>query len=770
MKEKTILISSAGILFLALHVFGIFLPVEFFWGVDQWNYLHFSIILFLLVIGLLFCIYPSFKNLESGDIEINFFSRKKFYAIVPLVSMIPFWFLRVKVYFLGDGYLRLRELESGIIYRIQEPLETYTHSLFYNFLNRYFNVNVELSWILLSVLCGGLFVFIAMLIAEQMGKTNLQKVFILSGLLTMGTIQLFFGYIETYSMTAVLILTTFYFGLKSFDNNKFGYLSFATYAFAVCFHPSSIIFFPAMIYLYIMLLREKEYPEQKIIFTSLLIILCVLPVLITITIFYLGDLALRDLLAPFFGVSRKLPLLSKGLTDNIAYTIFSPDHIIDIFNEYLLIAPMFIFIIFYWLFNPKSIKNLFSYKFFNFLFLASISGLVFMSILNPEIGASRDWDLFSITAIPITLGSLFYIIQQFENKLKNVSIIIIGCCLLHTVPWILLNVNESDALNRFIKLAHSRTWSKFAQSYAYDELRHFYGKKKDFEKSLEWALKAYEVNKNNNRLAENVAAIYNNNGLDLIKEEKYTEAEQVLLNAYKYYPKGHAVLINLGTLYHGKKDPDKASYYFQKAATLYPNNISALKGLAVAMISQRNISRADSIINRVISTNTDENILFEFLLIQGILELVKRNRPFSELENSFIMLIDSRTKRLAEILASEHTHYAMELLNKKKYSDAETLLLYAQKFIPGNFTTNKNLGAFYYERKDYGKALNFYEKANEIQPGNNVILRALAMQSFLLGNKEDAIKYIDEALNTDIDEKLKDELLNIKKEIEKRKH
>jgi len=209
MRKDIFVISIAGLFFLLLHLVALFSPADFLWGVDHWGYFPVPVILLLGFAGLVICFFPLFKNYSIPDLKIEIFSGKPYYFIIPAFSFFPFFLLRQKSFFLGDGYIWLRNLESNVQYRVQEPLEVFLHSAFYNFTSKYFHFTPELSWALVSVFCGMLFVFAAMLIANYAGKTDMKKLMLFLGILSIGTIQLFFGYVETYSAATLLILFLF---------------------------------------------------------------------------------------------------------------------------------------------------------------------------------------------------------------------------------------------------------------------------------------------------------------------------------------------------------------------------------------------------------------------------------------------------------------------------------------------------------------------------------------------------------------------------------
>jgi len=604
---------------LILHTGGIFLPVEYFWGVDQWRYFPTPVIISFILSGLFLCTFPPFKNLSHVQTKYTIFNKKIYYIIIPLCSFPPFWFLRQKTFFLGDGYLWLRNLEYGIRFSAHEPLEMYLHSVVHSIAHNYFSATPQTTWTLTSMLCGVLFVSFVMLISNLMGKTALQKFIIMTALLSMGTIQLFFGYVETYTIAALLTVLFIYFALKSFKSPRFLFPSVFTFSFAVCAHPSVAGFFPAFIYLFILRMRNLKPYRDKLRFTLLFILWGIIPVLFTIFVFFSGGFTLKEFVDSYSGGSHFLPLSSENLPIIVAYSLFSFNHIVDIINEYLLIAPLSIFILTFILFNLKIIKTVFSEKSIVFLSIGALFSLCFCFIFNLEIGASRDWDIFSASAISFTLASVL-IILKFSKNYTNKMFIVLSCCILHTLPWILVNNNENSSFKRFVRLAHSKTWSNYAQAYAFDELRTFYKERDDFTNAVIWAEKAYALNKSNDRLRNNLAAAYNNLAIQSFQNNNFSDAETYFKAAYTILPEDFNTIENLGNFYLDRGYYDKALEFYNKAVKIQPNDTMVLANIAIAYYNKGDYKNAEYFINQALSVNEDGSLTGKLLETKKAIE------------------------------------------------------------------------------------------------------------------------------------------------------
>jgi hypothetical protein len=142
------------------------------------------------------------------------------------------------------------------------------------------------------------------------------------------------------------------------------------------------------------------------------------------------------------------------------YTLFSWPHLRDLLNQQLLVAPV-VWLGLGWLFlihrrhggrdrgdlgrfaetkkSPLISTNLESRH--GFLAIAAIAYLLFVSVWNPDYGGQRDWDLFSLAALPATLWlvALLPTVLPDRRLLAGAAIPLILLQGLHTLAWIYQN-------------------------------------------------------------------------------------------------------------------------------------------------------------------------------------------------------------------------------------------------------------------------------------------------------------------------------------------
>ena len=295
--EKRLYLASiitAAIIYL-LHVIPIFSDNSNFWGTDQWRYMPRFIQIILLCIAVLSFI-PSVTKLLHGKLYyfINAIIKRikslpvwSISAALIIISFAVFWILRQRTYFLGDGYLRLRGLGLGQRYVVFEPLDTFIHSVLYEYINKIIAINPAFVFNLVSIICGVLFLFLIYRFTNIFTTSKNLKFLALSSFLFMGTVQLFFGYVENYTILALMVTAFLYFGYRVINHNVPFYIPVFVSSFAICIHPTGIVLLPALLYLFI--LEWIKINDKRLRFLLILrsIASILLPLILLFTLFQL---------------------------------------------------------------------------------------------------------------------------------------------------------------------------------------------------------------------------------------------------------------------------------------------------------------------------------------------------------------------------------------------------------------------------------------------------------------------------------------------------
>jgi len=147
--------------------------------------------------------------------------RLRWFAIVALAMGVPFWLFRIRHLGWGDASFLVRCLSyTGVdrpictIYNWQSPLTLLSHAKLWLLLNPSPGVGVDTLYAITSILSGVGFVYVLFLLADLLGRDLLEKATIFGLVVTTGSMQLFFGYVENYTIMSLGLIVTLYLGVR----------------------------------------------------------------------------------------------------------------------------------------------------------------------------------------------------------------------------------------------------------------------------------------------------------------------------------------------------------------------------------------------------------------------------------------------------------------------------------------------------------------------------------------------------------------------------
>ncbi|MGB7062608.1 MAG: tetratricopeptide repeat protein [Candidatus Zixiibacteriota bacterium] len=438
------------LLLVIIHLLAIYWGTPFLWGV---HHLHFfprwlGWILSMVTLSLFV---PAVNKPALNFLETIFSALGQLLSKMPkypafiaagIVSMPVFWLLRTEFFLLGDGCFKLEALASGGI-TTTEPLDGIIHHQLYRLLTPLFsNADPSLSYTIPSVICGGAFIFLILALTDILGKTSFQKILIFSALVTLGSIQLFFGYVESYT-TLLIGLTLFLLFSVLFLKGKIGIVfPFLALVLSMALHVSALALIPAFLYLIF-----RKWQTQGSRFLDVPTAVCMVACL---GIVFLGLWKASLVVGKGRTFGQFLPLVA---TPKMSFTMFSRAHLSEFANELLLISPAGTLLFLFFLLRALKLKS-FSHPTLNFLLISGLSGLLLVFAYDCHWG-SMDWDLMSFPGIFIALfGILSFLRWRGQwSKVKNYGLILIAVSLFHTVPWILVNADGARSVDRYVMTA-----------------------------------------------------------------------------------------------------------------------------------------------------------------------------------------------------------------------------------------------------------------------------------------------------------------------------
>ena len=558
-------------LLVIIHCITSFFPYSRVWGVNHLAYFPLSVR--IILVALSFSIFiPQVnqgiratvrKPLLSFSEKISKHKPYLWYAGFSLLSMVLFWIFRSRTYFLGDGSNYVSNLNTGVKTLVwSELLESILHVQLYKLLNLFFSADGQLTYQIASILAGAIFVFLVFLFSEYLGRDLFEKVFVFAILVTMGSVELFFGYVEHYSYVLIAALGYLLFSLKWIENRGKIVIPVLLFLLSVAFHFSSFFLLPSLLYL-LLLTGSRGITTKKVLIVGGGALLAL--VLVSIYVYISKPLIIRIFVLPF-----------EGKFTTAGYTSFSFAHLLDILNELLLLAPAGAILILVTLLVAFKKTEVKSPRIF-FLLLVAGFGFIYHFTFDPLLGAGRDWDMFAITSTGYSiLGICLFLKVNANSKLsKYASVILVWTTFLSLIPWIALNVNETKSVQRFRDLLEldpqkSRSGRFFLMNYFEKKGMVNEAQKEDLrQKEL---FPAYF-------LAVEAKEYYDRGMLDT--------ALVMIRKAIELEPLSSEVHYHLAKIYYLQGNWDLAETEYQQSLKLKPEHIGAYVDLAQMYMQQR---------------------------------------------------------------------------------------------------------------------------------------------------------------------------------------
>ena len=739
--------------FLGLHVLPLFWRPNPLWGVDFLFYMPAPIqVAFILVAVLLFV--PRIQRLcrtcvKSLPFALWGYGRSVWITrtLVVVTALGAFVALSSASHLLGDGYGVLLKLESGnwpdryrapLAYALIETLHRAGSTLW---------LSAENTYRIYSYISGILFLLLAFPVASVLGKSNRDKSVVLAFLLSSGYMQLFFGYVENYALNMPGLLLYILVGLHSLRQRLPLYVPALVLGVLLALHPAHSVFAPSLLFIAWQAYRHRMNRVTR--WTNIATTaasLCCAPAC-TVLFLWLSSIGVDAYLGGT-GPDDFLPVFAQpGFLDQ--YRVFSLVHFLDFINQQLLAAPVACMIL------SLLRKNDLRYQ--PFLALCTSVPLFFTFIANPNIGAFRDWDIFSIPALPLTLWTATMVLNCNYNRerLFHGAWIICSAATLHTLLWIGLNTNAEAAEARFVH--HAARLDKNAGSYSWSTLGNYYGSKGQNNLALNAYKRAIEASPENPWNFLSIGKVYRSLGqeqpaIDQIKKAleirpDLPDAHSTLGTTYlsagrdslaishfrkavELQPDVAASYLNLGTGYSIIGQFDKAIEHLRTAVAFQPELATAHRNLGAIYRKMGRLSEAIEALEKAVALGPQH--------APSRAHLGAAYRDAGQ--------IDKAIQHLAKAIALQPDHLVAYVdlgfiyKGQGKYSTAVEHFEKALELQGGraNAMAYLNIGDTYRKMGEHGKAIPYFQKAVQLDPNN-------ANAHLLLGLSYRALKRSDQA-------------------------
>jgi Tfp pilus assembly protein PilF len=583
--EKVIFLTCAFLIL--VHAVASFFPKERLWGLNLLYYIPPLPRWFLVVFGFLILIpwvnrfiADSLANLFAL-VENNFKKVNKYYkyALISLVSFLPFWIFKIKTYLLGDANLRAGEIFSGWKFSATEPLDFYIHAQ----LSRLLKMDPFSAYAVLSCLAGVAFVFLILLLSDLLGKEGPDKFLIFSVLATMGANQLFFGYVESYTLTYVAQVGFILFSLYYLEGKCGFFWPGLIFLLSLSLHLSAIFLLPSVFYLSV-----AEKSQEKEAGHNIFSLAKGSKMALVLLFVGVGLLILRNYNPQKLDLGSFLIFPLGSSEDH--YFLFSSSHLLDFLNHQLLVSSLGIPI---WIILGSFFLKKISFKKREVVFLSMISicALVFGLVVNPKLGYPRDWDMFAFTGLGYTVLGIYLMLLVLKEsglkRLRYVTLALVSTALVSTLPWIYVNATEEKAVER---LTHILDLDGKRSALGHEELAYYYRNRGEKDKEIEEWRKAIALFEKS-RYIKNL-------GVSYFEAGKYQEAAGVFEKLLSKDPEDHYAHSELGKVYVAQGRYEEAKRQFQKAIELQPDNPLYYENLGIFLFKLRSYEESKEVLKK----------------------------------------------------------------------------------------------------------------------------------------------------------------------------
>ncbi|MDE2886727.1 MAG: tetratricopeptide repeat protein [Gemmatimonadota bacterium] len=700
------------------------------WGVDFLYYMPAPVqVAFVLLAVLLFV--PKFQRLCRicvtslpfalwDPVRRVWISR----ALVILIAFAGFVLLSSARNFLGDGY-RLMQAPAADKWTsmLRAPL---TYTIIQNLHNIGSAIweTVENTYRTYSYASGVLYVLFAFPVANILAKNTLERAVVLAFLLTAGYIQLFFGYVENYALYMPGLLLYLYLGLRTCKDRAHLFLPAFMLGLLLALHRGFFIFGPSLFYLAYRFFRSRQgriHPWKNALATTAA--LCCVPAsgLLFLTVSGVGvhDYFFRA------GGSHFLPLFDEpGF--QAQYRIFSLTHISDWLNQQLLATPAACMALF--LLRKGDLSH------HPFLAVCSVVPLFFSFVGNPELGAFRDWDAWSLPAPPFSLWVAALVLNRIRDgvNLSRGTFLICGAAALHSCMWVGVNASARASEPRFVHMADGLKGQASVDAWvAVGNVRR---QEKRYPEAIYAYKKARDADPSNPNRWILVGATYSEMGRSEAAIEYFEKAHKLL-------PNQAMPLMNLGAAYSDLGQFDKAIEYTRRAIALDPDLAAAHMNLSVIYRKTGKFDKAVQHLEKAAALRRNDPVIHEHLA-EMYNDMGENEKAIRHLEK-------------ANLLRPRHTRTLVNLAlassNAGNNTRAIELLKKAAELEPGLAAVHLNLGVIYIRIGRHATGIRHLKRAFELQPDNPLALQNIGFAYSDLGKHEQVIPFLQKAIQLDPD-------------------
>ena len=532
----------------------------------------------------------AYERRQKGRPAVDPASRRASHGLIRWIPwlLLPasggiFWALRTRTYLLGDQALWIDRLRHGTKVVYSEPLSALAWRGFRALLLA-LGIPIEPSVLaILPALCGVLAILLCLGIGRELSLHHRAKWYAAVLLLT-GTSQLYFGYIETYPLAGLAVLSFLWLGLRTSNGRAPISAPALALALAVSSHLAALFLMPS----YLLLLSQR--PMRWIGRVAAI----ALPPALIAGIFSLVAFGSQNVLRPFRLIWSALRVAAGHVNQPTA--LFPPLRIaLDMGNLLLLVALVPVMLIVGTIAlrrnpAPRTEPGVL------FLGLAALSGLLVACALSVPGAPAQDWDLLSVCVLPtlvlgVALGRDLLDRAAYATARRGLVLLSAGGLL----AFVLVNADPTAGVRRFETLmSEAAPLSPHERAYGNEKLADYYSSAGDRPKALLYAERALAADSANARYWGKV-------GQALYQLGQYSGAIHYFEEAASRGELRGPAFFYIASCHIQMAEPDRAIPFLWEAIRAQPEERRYWGALGYALISSGDMEQGRAIWRRVLA-------------------------------------------------------------------------------------------------------------------------------------------------------------------------